>query len=110
MTEAELQDLIRVAVSAAGGVVWRNNVGVLIDRRGVPVRYGLANDSPALNKQYASADLIGWTPDGRFLSIEVKALGGRVTEAQERWRALVASRGGVAVVARSIEDVLGVLV
>lgn len=38
--------------------VWRNNVGALKDSRGVPVRFGLANDSAAMNEKFKSSDLI----------------------------------------------------
>lgn len=44
------------------GPNWRNNVGCLPDRRGVPVRYGLANESKQENEQIKSSDLIAITP------------------------------------------------
>lgn len=62
MNESTIQADTRVAVSKAGGVTWRNNNGVFTDTRGVPVRYGLANESSKLNKKVKSSDLIGITP------------------------------------------------
>lgn len=59
-SEAWVQSKIRLEASRAGVKLWRNNVGALLDERGVPIRYGLANDSPALNKIIKSGDLIGW--------------------------------------------------
>lgn len=41
--------------------LWRNNVGVAEDMRGVPVRYGLANESRQQNQQIKSSDYIGIT-------------------------------------------------
>jgi hypothetical protein len=80
----------------------------LQDRRGVPVRYGL---------QPGSSDLIGWrtvtiTPEmvgqqvAVFTSIEVKTATGRLTPEQRQWLAAVETAGGIAGVARSVEDAL----
>jgi hypothetical protein len=41
----------------------------------------------------------------RFLSIEVKTPTGRLSHEQATWRAAVLKAGGIAVVARSVEDV-----
>jgi hypothetical protein len=80
----------------------------LQDRRGVPVRYGL---------QPGSSDLIGWrtvtiTPEmvgqqvAVFTSIEVKTATGRVKPEQKLWLDKVQAAGGIAGVARSVEDAL----
>jgi hypothetical protein len=80
----------------------------LQDRRGVPVRYGL---------QPGSSDLIGWrtvtiTPEmvgqqvAVFTSIEVKTPTGRVKPEQQQWLDAVQAAGGIAGVARSVEDAL----
>lgn len=108
--EATAQALVRLEAARRGWVLYRNNVGVLPDARGVPVRFGLANDSAAVNANVKSADLIGIrpvliTPDmvgktiGQFVSREVKAPGWRFTGterelAQLRWIELVLRYGG----------------
>lgn len=80
--------------------LWRNNSGVLPDRNGRPVRYGLANDSAALNARIKSSDLIGLDDAGRFVAIECKAEGWKLTPGDERgqaqWRfiQLVQANGG----------------
>ena len=62
-----------------------------------------------------SADLIGWrtvtiTPDmvgqqvAVFLSIEVKTPTGRIRPEQQQWLETVQAAGGIAGVARSVED------
>ena len=61
-SESFVQSQVRLALSYAGGRAWRNNVGALIDERGIPVRYGLANDTKAMNKVCKSSDLIGIKP------------------------------------------------
>lgn len=62
VTETDVQNLVRLEAGAKGIHLWRNNVGVLRDERGVPVRFGLANDNPKLNAKLKSSDLIGWRP------------------------------------------------
>lgn len=112
--EADTQNIVRLAASAAGWRVWRNNVGVLIDSRGVPLRYGLANDSPAVNHSIKSGDLVGIRPVlitadmvgrtiGQFVSLEVKRDGWKPNPnnqheaAQRRWADLVNMLGGYAI-------------
>jgi hypothetical protein len=91
--------------------LYRNNCGVLQDRRGVPVRYGL---------QPGSSDLIGWrtvtiTPEmvgqqiAVFTSIEVKTPAGRVKPEQQQWMDAVQSAGGIAGVARSVSEAQSLL-
>ena len=111
MSESAAQVLVRLEAARKGVTLWRNNVGVLLDKRGVPVRYGLANDSSAVNSQFKSADLIGIRPllitpahvglvVGQFVSREIKAPGWRFSPndpreaAQLRWAELVLSLGG----------------
>ena len=111
-SESRVQSQVRLAAPYAGIRLFRNNVGVLKNEAGTPVRYGLANDSPALNKRLKSSDLIGWrrleiTPAhvgtlvAQFVSLETKhaawTYGGDAREeAQQRWLALVAADGGYA--------------
>jgi hypothetical protein len=84
MTEADIQAKLRLKASQCGMRLWRNNVGVLCDSTGRPIRYGLANDSAELNKVLKSSDLIGIRPVvitqdmvgktiGQFVAREVKS-------------------------------------
>ena len=59
-SEAAVQADVRLEAAAKGIHLFRNNVGVLQDKTGRPVRYGLANDSAKLNKIIKSSDLIGF--------------------------------------------------
>jgi hypothetical protein len=109
MSETAILQDIRLALGQTPGLrVFRQNVGAYKDpRSGRLVRYGLHT---------GSADLIGWqsltiTPDmvgqrfARFVSIEVKTPTGRLSPGQETWQAAVQKAGGIAVVARSVDDI-----
>lgn len=111
LSEGGVQSRIRLAAAQSGWRLWRNNVGVLEDKNGRPVRYGLVNDSKKLNDEIKSGDLIGIKPIligpqhighviGQFVSREVKKSDWKYGEdlerenAQERWAMLVNSMGG----------------
>src|SRR5512139_4117201 len=113
MIEAEVKARLTLAASKAGWRMWRNNVGVLPDARGIPIRFGLANVSKQVNSHIKSGDLIGIrpvviTPDmvgqtiGQFVSLECKRPGWKFNPnderdvAQKRWADLITSLGGYA--------------
>lgn len=113
-SEASVQAEVRIAASAKGWRLFRNNVGVLRDERGIPVRFGLANDSKQLNAIVKSADLLGVRPVlitqemvgtiiGQFVSVEVKAAGWKPSksnkheQAQRNWADMIHAMGGHAV-------------
>lgn len=109
-SESAVQSLVRLGAARTGVCAFRNNVGVLIDKTGRPVRYGLANDSSAMNSALKSADLIGFRPRlitdahvgtvlAQFWSRECKRVdwkwrGTPEEQAQLRWATLVNSNGG----------------
>lgn len=55
------------------------------------------------------SDILGILPGGKFLAIEVKSKKGRLSVEQKIFLEEISNRGGVAFVARSIEDVEAVL-
>jgi hypothetical protein len=55
------------------------------------------------------ADILGVLPGGRFLAIEVKANGHKPTAHQEKFLEDVSKKGGVAFVARSVDEVREIL-
>lgn len=106
--ETVIQQQIRLALGTRSDLrLFRNNTGSLPDpRTGRPIQFGLAK---------GSADLIGLrtvtiTPDmvGRqvavFTSLEIKTPMGRATPEQRSWLEMVRSRGGLAGIARSVQD------
>lgn len=121
------QNLSNAGALAVGGLsdtrLYRNNVGTLLDSRGVPVSFGLAR---------GSGDHVGLVaPHGRFLSIEWKRPGyippsatklaaarshaGKCNcepchyNSQLDWVATVRRFGGVAGIVDSVEQALALV-
>ena len=111
MSEAGQQSRIRVAIPRLGWHFWRNNLGAGKLENGQFVRWGLANDSAALNARLKSSDLIGIIPTvitqdmvgktvGVFGAVECKAEGWRFNpndpheQAQKAFIDLVRLLGG----------------
>ena len=55
------------------------------------------------------SDIIGMLTDGRFLAVEVKSKRGRVSDEQAAFLQAVSAGGGVALLARSVDDVINAL-
>ena len=108
--ETKIQNLILMALSKAGCLVFRNEsagawVGKVLHKDAGQVtltdarmiRFGLA---------VGSSDIIGIAPCGRFFAIEVKTRTGRPTKEQMVFLNAVNNAGGIAGIARSVEDAL----
>lgn len=111
--ETALQRQIMVALSEVGCTVWRSNTGQAYAGRVVHSSGGivtLANASPiTFGLCVGASDIIGIMPDGRFLAIEVKTPRGRTTPEQDRFLFHIQLMGGVAGVARSVDDALALV-
>ena len=110
-SEQSIQQHIRIACSTGQTRLFRNNTGTLRDQHGRPVSFGLCK---------GSADLIGYrtvtiTPEmvgqqvAIFTSIEVKTPTGRIRPEQQAWLDTIQVAGGIAGVARSVEDALRIM-
>lgn len=110
-SEQTIQQQIRLACSTGDTRLFRNNTGTLRDQHGRPVQFGLCK---------GAGDLLGWkrvtiTPDmvgqtvAVFTSIEVKSPTGRLRPEQQQWLDAVQAAGGIAGVARSVEDALRIV-
>ena len=74
---------------------WRNSVGSVQIRPGQWYRFG----------KVGSSDILGCLPGGRFLAVEVKSQGGRLSPEQKQFLAEIRGLGGLVVVARSYRDI-----
>ena len=99
-TESSIQNQIRVALSRAGYMVFRINVGKvrMVDGRwfdtGAPKGF---------------SDLFGFRPDGQVFFIEVKNEIGKVRQDQKQFMKAMKKRGALVGVARSVEDALKIV-
>ena len=104
-TEHQTQAAILRYLAISPRVAWARRINTGAVKIPAPggkdrfVRYGFPGCS----------DIIGQLTDGRFLAVEVKSPTGRATEAQGAFLELVRINGGVAVLARSIEDLTPLL-
>jgi len=103
----ELVNKILLECSHGDTRLFKNQVGVLQDKNGQFVRYGVCNPG--------GSDTIGWTktlitPEmvGQFIAVftavEVKTGSATASDDQERFIAAIVESGGKAGVARSVED------
>lgn len=114
-SESRQQSLVRLEAAQRRNVyLFRNNVGATTTDTGSFVRYGLANDTSAMNTAVKSADLIGFrsrlitsgdvgTTIAQFVSREVKHAtwhwhGTPEEQAQLKWAALINTHGGDAAI------------
>lgn len=111
-TEAELQAQVILAASRDHDTaLWRNNNGAVTTDDGRHIRFGLGNQSSALNAKWKSSDLIGIRrPTGQFVAVEVKTPGWTLRpsdkhgHAQAAFHQSVRLNGGVAGFVQSLDD------
>lgn len=96
--EAAIQRQIIKALTHHGAVVTRVNAGFLRDAQGNVFSGASAGTSDLL-----------CCYRGRYLALEVKAPGGRLTDKQRRFQEQVKGAGGIAFVVRSDHEALAVL-
>ena len=99
-TETDIQREILEALIHSGYMVWRNNSGAFWNH--ARQAYVKVQGVGRIN---GVSDILGVLPDGTFLAIEVKSRTGRLTEEQKVFLLKVSNRGGLAFMARSLEDV-----
>lgn len=106
---------MQLEATERGGILWRNNVGAGTLENGSFVRWGLANESKAMNNHNKSSDLIGIMPVyitgdmvgktiGQFVAREIKRPGWKWGPtkreiAQANYMTLVNTLGGNAMFA-----------
>lgn len=96
--ETEIQTQILNFLESAGYIVMKYNNGAHKVKGGVRGRRS--------KKSIGVSDILACSPSGKFCAIEVKKPGGVLSVEQEDFLDNVSKRGGVAIAAFSLEDVL----
>ena len=119
MQEHELQKRIQVALSGAGCVVFRTNVGrgLLIRRAQIIKRYDNGTALVAGTFNYFDSglpvghpDLYGFRKkDGKVFYIEVKTASGVISEKQKKFHEMLHKNGIIHGVARSVDDAVKIV-
>lgn len=98
-----LREVLGLLRSLPGWLAWRNNTGGRLlpgkGGRGQFVRWGAPG----------SGDVFAVAPGGRFVSVECKRPGGKLSDAQADWRARVNAAGGLALVVTSAGELVDAL-
>jgi hypothetical protein len=99
VTETDRIGLILAAITPLpSGAFWRNNTGVLRDRTGRAVRFGLTG----------SGDILG-SYHGRAVCLEVKTPEGKQRPDQRKFQLWWEAAGGIYAIVRTPEEALAVL-
>lgn len=100
--ETDCQKQIIAFLEKVGCYVWRNNSGVMRSG-GRFVRFG----------KTGSSDVIGISPNGLFMAVEVKSNGEPLTrekdkgeDSQEYFLRRIAEKRGISIIAESLADVV----
>lgn len=124
MSERRIQSEILLAAGPAGLTLYRNNVGTgwagkvqrlqdgaVLIRDPRPLHAGLckgSSDIIGLRPVVVTPDMVGQTI-AQFTAIEVKQPGSYPSKEQRHFLEFVQSKGGLAIVARSVADLEGAL-
>ena len=111
--ETEIQQQIRLACSRGPVRLWRNNSGSLPDpRTGRHVQFGVGSpggsDLIGYRKVTITPDMVG-TEIAVFAAVEVKTAKGKATEQQKAFIEHIRKAGGLAGVARSVDEAKSIL-
>lgn len=108
--ELAVQNAIRLDLGHGPARLWRNNTGALKDQTGRLVRFGLcpgSSDIIGLRQITITPEMVGQTL-AVFTAIEVKD-SGRPTPQQQAFLTMVQQAGGLAGIARSVDDARSIL-
>ena len=111
--ETQIQRKIMLCLSEAGCTVWRNEtsgawLGKIIHKAGNQVTIANAH-MMVFGLAVGGSDIVGISPSGKFLAVEVKTATGRATKEQIAFIEAVRAAGGIAGIARNEQDALALI-
>lgn len=110
--ESNIQNAISLALSDAGVMPFRNNIGMYRSEQGHYIRYGVGgkggSDLICITPVAVTADMVGQTV-GVFTALEIKTKTGKPSAEQLAFQSAVRRMGGIAGIARSVEDALNIV-
>jgi hypothetical protein len=108
--ESDVTRQVLLAASERGLTLFRTNCGLAWQgqQRWIRTSMGralvLEAPRPVHLLPEGFPDYSGWTPDGQFVGLEIKAALGRARKQQLHFQDLIRTAGGLAIVARSPDD------
>ena len=98
--EKYVEKMIFGYLKSKGVFCWKNDsVGIFNPVKKIYMK------STNPNRINGTSDILGCLPDGRFLAIEVKSSAGTVSDEQTKFIDRVNLLGGMAFIARTVQDV-----
>lgn len=101
-TETQIVNACISYLLIAGHYVWRNNSGFF--KHDYTTKAGINKRSIVRAGVRGGSDILGVSKDGRFIAVECKRKGNKLTVHQEVFLDEVKKRGGYAVVAYDVAD------
>lgn len=87
----------------SGNYVWRQNTGGMT--KNYQTKAGINKRSFIQFGHKGVSDILGISKDGKFIAVECKVKGNKPTQFQLDFLESISSRGGIAILAYSLEDV-----
>lgn len=111
--ETVIQNKIMLELSKRGCIIFRNEtagawVGKKIHQEGQTITLANARMIKA-GLAVGSSDLIGLSPSGKFIAIEVKTKTGPVKDSQKSFIEAIKKQGGLAGVARNTKEAIEIV-
>ena len=99
VTEKEIENAILDYLTLLPGTYFKNNTVGIYD----PIKK--VHRKPGKHHRNGVSDILGIDANGRFVAIEVKTPSGKVSDNQKLFIEDINKHGGIAFVARSVDDV-----